>query len=114
MAITEKKVSETLRAIGIPVNNYGFTYIKAAMLLLAQDEDYLHNLCKGLYVEISKQYKTMPSRVERAIRHSIESIYMRGDIEKAAFLGTPDPNTGKLKNGEFLGMLYEHLKFSEE
>lgn len=44
MAITEKKVSETLRAIGIPVNNYGFTYIKAAMLLLAQDEDYLHNV----------------------------------------------------------------------
>lgn len=114
MAITEKKVSETLRAIGIPVNNYGFTYIKAAMLLLAQNENYLHNLHKGLYAEISKQYETKPSCVERAIRHSIENIYMRGDIEKAAFLGAPDPNTGKLKNGEFLGTLYEHLKFSEE
>lgn len=101
MAITEKKVSETLRAIGIPVNNYGFTYIKAAMLLLAQDEDYLHNLCKGLYVEISKQYKTMPSRVERAIRHSIESIYMRGDIEKPLFSVLPTRTLESLKTASF-------------
>ena len=45
---------------------------------------------------------------------ALGEAYMRGDIEKAAFLGAPDPNTGKLKNGEFLGTLYEHLKFSEE
>lgn len=113
MEITEKRISEKLRRLGVPANILGFAYIKTAVMLIADDESYLYNVSKSLYPTIAKQHNTTASRVERAIRHSIEKTYLDGDIEEIQKLGAANIRKGKFTNGEFLGALYECLKYDE-
>lgn len=48
----------------------GFEYLKEAIILVRQDRQYLYNITKMLYPEISKKCKAgSSSRVERCIRH---------------------------------------------
>ena len=112
--ITEKKVSEKLRRLGVPVSMFGFTYIKTSILLIAEDEDYLHSITKRLYPTIAKQYNTTTSRAERNIRHAIEKMYLDGDINEIESLGAASIRKGNMTNREFLGALYESLKFDDE
>ncbi len=113
MSITEKRISEKLRKLGMPANLYGFSYTKTAIELIAEDENHLHRITKTLYPTIAKQHNTTPCRVERAIRHAVEMMFLNGDLNELATLGVPKARDGKLTNGEFLGALYEYLKYEE-
>ena len=113
MAITEKRISEKLRHLGVPANIHGFSYIKTAIGLIASDEDYLHGITKNLYPTIAKKYNTTWQRVERSIRHAVERTFIDGDLEEIKTLGVVHYDSGKMTNGEFLGALYECLKYEE-
>ena len=56
MPITEKTVSETLRRMGMPVSGKGFNYIKTAVLMLDDDDNYINAMVHRLYPEIAKKY----------------------------------------------------------
>lgn len=112
--ITEKRVSEKLRSMGMPASLIGFGYTKTAMMLIAEDEGYLHNITKRLYPTIADKYNTTSTRAERAIRHAIEKTYLDGDIEEITeMLGVANYRKGKPTNSEFLGAFYEFLKYEE-
>jgi two-component system response regulator (stage 0 sporulation protein A) len=113
MKVTEKTVSQTLRNMGVAVNNYGFTYLKHAVLMVSEDESYLHSITKRLYPEIAKKCDTTPQRVERAIRHAVEMVFSYGN-PSIQELGLPHFSNGKMKNGEFIGAVCECLKYREE
>jgi two-component system response regulator (stage 0 sporulation protein A) len=69
---------------------------------------------KLLYPTIAKRYDTTPSRVERAIRHSIEVAWNRGQIDvlDAVFGYTINTRKGKPTNSEFIAMLSDKLRMS--
>ena len=113
MAITEKRISEKLRSLGVSVNNLGFAYIKTAIVIIASDEAYLHGITKNLYPTIAKKHNTTWQRVERAIRHAVERTFIDGDLEELKSLGVVHYDSGKMTNGKFLGALYECLKYEE-
>ena len=108
--IEEKKISETLLRLSVPANNYGFKYLKLAVMLADADENYLHSVMR-LYADVARQCGTTPQRAERAIRHAVEQAYMYGDIKIVEALGETDPDTGKLAAGRFIGALCEYLKY---
>lgn len=111
MSLTEKKISEKLRKLGMPVNIYGFTYTKTALELIAEDETFLNRLAttKGLYATIAEKHGSTKNRVERAIRHAKEIVFARADITELETLGA----SKEMTNGEFIGALYECLKYEE-
>lgn len=107
-------ITSILANIGFKYNIKGFNYIVEGVLYLINvDEVYASNLSvtKELYPYIAKIYKTMPSRVERAIRHSIECVYLEGDMSR---LGEIFPyhnrEKGKVTNSEFLFGLTSHIR----
>lgn len=112
--VTEKKISEELRTLGVPCSCKGFFYLKTAILMVQEDVSYLDQLTKRLYVDVAKKYDTTSSRVERAIRHVIERIYVVGNLKELSTLGLCDPLKGKMTNGQFIGALWERLKYEEE
>jgi two-component system response regulator (stage 0 sporulation protein A) len=100
--------------MGVPANIKGYRYLITAIELCIGDMDMLGSVTKLLYPTIAKRYDTTPSRVERAIRHSIEVAWNRGQIDvlDAVFGYTINTRKGKPTNSEFIAMLSDKLRMS--
>lgn len=114
----ESKVIAILKDLGIPMGNLGFGYIKEALLMISQNETDLKYITAsyGLYGAIAKKHGATPSRVERAMRHAIESMFLHCNSETLYkyFGNTPDLKSGKLTNKNFIATLAEELKMGSD
>ena len=111
---SEIRISQALHQMGVPANIKGYRYLITAIELCMSDMDMLGSVTKLLYPTIAKRYDTTPSRVERAIRHSIEVAWNRGQIDvlDAVFGYTINTRKGKPTNSEFIAMLSDKLRMS--
>lgn len=105
------KTRELLTRISMPASLLGYRYIQIAMKCINENNDLLYGeVVKKLYPQIAEEdgRNTIPTRVERAIRHSIEVVYERGDPKEIeAIFGYSAK--GKLTNAEFLAKMAEKL-----
>ena len=92
---------------GAAPNNVGFGYIVDAVELTIDEPKIIYELTKKLYPTIAKRNGTTSSRVERAIRHVIEQVYLKADLKRLDhFLGNiVDPEKGRPTNGAFIAAL---------
>lgn len=68
-------------SLGIPSKLIGCSYLTEAVRLARMDVSLIRNLSKGLYLEISRNMNTTPSRVERCIRNAISIAHQSGALE---------------------------------
>lgn len=101
----EIEVVNSLRVLLVSAHLRGYGFIKTAMNKLHEDPELQFNITKGLYAEVAEHHNTTPSRVERGIRHALETCYSDYLIQKKV-LGTGR----ELTNGEFLATLNEAIK----
>jgi two-component system response regulator (stage 0 sporulation protein A) len=108
----ESMVTNIIHQIGVPAHIKGYHYLRKAILLSIENEEYLHAITKQLYPEIAKSFNTTSSRVERAIRHSIEVAWDRGDVDVLnSYFGYTIHNTrGKPTNSEFIAMISDKMR----
>jgi two-component system response regulator (stage 0 sporulation protein A) len=97
-------LDEIMLGLGFRENLLGTQYLREAVALYASG--YVR-ITKEVYPEVAKLCGTIPTRVERAIRHSIETALMFCDPDyiKEIFGGTISPNKGKPTNSEFIARL---------
>lgn len=89
--------------IGIPNSLIGYMYTVDAISMVVLDRNAINSITLGIYGDLAARHNTSRSRVERAIRHLIETAYERGDTEKLEeYVGYPNAKSGKLANGEFI------------
>lgn len=69
--VNEKEVVDYLDSLGMKHSNLGFGYLIEA--ILGKLEGIYKNGTCNMYNEIGNKFNTTGSRVERAIRHSIEA-----------------------------------------
>ena len=109
----EGEISVLLSRMGISASIKGYHFIRKAVILALEDEEALVGITKGLYPDIAKAYKTSASKVERAIRHAIESAWKKNGpqiyFEVAGYLPSEKPT-----NGQFLSALSEYFRLHEE
>ena len=98
---------ELLLELGAPDHLVGHPYVVQAILLVIENNSYIHNITFGLYPQVALIFKSTPARVERAIRHLVEVTWTRGDLDVLSryFGNTISPDKGKPTNGEFLARL---------
>lgn len=108
-------IHEILLSIGIPPNLLGYMYLVEAMQMILLNPLYLHSITKGLYIDIARKYSTKPQRVERAIRHAINTAWLIGNIEyiEHIFKNCVNPNKGVPTNSLFLARLYFYISNME-
>lgn len=108
----ENRITTILHNLGIPAHIKGFTYLRCAITMTAEDPDMINYVTKALYPGVAKVYGTTTSRVERAIRHAIEVAWDRGDIEtlNRYFGYTISRQRGKPTNSEFIAMISDKLR----
>lgn len=112
--ITEKEVSKVLRTLGVSTMCKGYFYIKTSMLLISQNEEYLHCIIHGLYPAIAKIYNVHPRSVERCIRYVVDCLYYDERPEILQSITHLVSYKRKPSNGSFIGALYEYLKYEEK
>ncbi|MBR5137147.1 MAG: sporulation transcription factor Spo0A [Clostridia bacterium] len=108
----EIAVTKLMREIGIPAHIKGYQFIREAILLSIKDYDIINSITKQLYPAIANQYSTTPSRVERAIRHAIESTWNKGFVKSddKLFGYTLSTDRGKPTNAEFIAIAADKLR----
>lgn len=71
-----------LVSLGIPSKLIGCRYLTEGVRLARQDATLLRNLSRGLYLEISRNMNTTPSRIERSMRNAINVAYHSGGLDR--------------------------------
>lgn len=106
-----KTITSMLRNLGIPAHILGYTYLKDAIGFCLENKEAIRSVTKLLYPIVAKKNNTTPSRVERAIRHSIEVALNRGDVEviNNLFGYTVGSGKGKPTNSEFIALLTDEI-----
>lgn len=104
-------VTNIIHEIGVPAHIKGYHYIREAIIMAVNDMDVINAITKVLYPTVAKKFGTTASRVERAIRHAIETAWNRGDIDTLnRFFGYTVSNAkGKPTNSEFIAMIADKL-----
>ena len=99
-----KLIRRLLLEVGVPASLRGYRYSVTAIELLMQDPTMADGITKVLYPQTAKRHNSTPSRVERAIRHGVETAFSRGDLDVLyGFFGnTVGGLSGKPTNSEFL------------
>ncbi|MCL6548784.1 MAG: sporulation transcription factor Spo0A [Alicyclobacillus sp.] len=108
----EAAITKIIHEIGVPAHIKGYHYLREAIGIVYQDVEMLGSITKVLYPRIAERYKTTPSRVERAIRHSIEVAWGRGNMEaiRNVFGYTVSASKTKPTNSEFIAMIADKLR----
>lgn len=109
------RITQIMRDVGVPAHIKGYQYMRDAIMMAVKDREIISAVTKRLYPELAKNYKTTPSRVERAIRHAIEVAWNRGRVDTIndLFGYTINTRKGKPTNSEFIAMVADTLRLSE-
>ncbi len=107
----EVMVTEILHQIGVPAHIKGYQYLRTAIILSIKDRDIINHVTKELYPSVARLHNSTATRVERSIRHAIESAWDRGDVDvlNAYFGYTIHNQKGKPTNSEFIAMISDKM-----
>lgn len=109
-------VTDILRRLGVPADTKGRHYLKDAIVMACEDFDNPSCVTKSIYAKLADRYDTTASIVERAIRHTIEVAWGRGDIN--AFNEYFGYMTGMPKyrptNSEFILRIADSVRLREK
>lgn len=105
-------VTDVIHQIGIPAHIKGYHYIRKAIILSINNPQMLESITKILYPAIAKAFNTLPTRVERAIRHAIETAWNNIDADdlKSIFGYNVRIGKGKPTNSEFIALITDNLR----
>lgn len=98
------RAGKVMRELGVPEHLSGYLYLLEAILLTLREPDYLRHITGRLYPEVAKMHGSTDKRVERAMRHAIETAWCRCSLDAVAhyFGNTISPSRGKPVNSEFI------------
>lgn len=103
MKINDQKLENVLLDLGHPDHIKGTRYIRIGVLLYQPDI----SMTKEFYPAIAEIAETTASRVERAMRHSIATAWLRGntDAQQRYFGYTVNPARGVPTVGEYIARI---------
>lgn len=112
----EVEATNIIRKIGIPASLSGYEYLRYAITLTVDNRNMVTSITKKLYPEIAKKYSKTPSKVERAMRHAIETAFDRGDtaVLERYFGHSVSANKGKPTNSEFVALLADEIRLKRK
>lgn len=108
----ERRVVHHLEALGVPPHYKGRAYLKDAIAMVVQDAGLLSRVTKELYPRVAALHQTSSFKVERSIRHAIESTVQRGNLEgiHRLFADLMDERRTRPTNSAFIGRLAELVR----
>lgn len=103
-------ITQAIHDLGVPAHILGHLYLREAILFTIRDSNIA--ITKQLYPAVAQQFGATGARVERAIRHAIQSAWNRCDQQmmEQYFGRTISNRRGKPTNSEFISMIADRLR----
>lgn len=103
-------IANYLRVLGVPAHITGYWYLKECVDYWVEHYGQLIGLTTCVYPHVAKKFNTTPVRVERNLRHAIESAWDNGgvasiDAQHKIFGYTVNDAKGRPTNKEFIAMI---------
>ena len=106
-----KRTTHLLLQCGFQANQMGYRYLREAVLIACFEEEVVTSVTKLLYPEIAKRFKVNDKQVERAIRNSIETVWIKGNQEvlQEIFHDCYEKSTERPTNTEVIKVLRDKV-----
>lgn len=108
----ENKIDEIFFELGMPVHQLGYLYAKAAIRnCIEGNSSYYHMM--ELYKSVADSIGSTPTKVERCIRHSVESAWNNSipdSIVYKYFGNCISVDTGKPSNSQFVANIVNFIE----
>ena len=110
------RISNILKDLGISASLSGYLYLRDAIELCMDNPQALQRIHKLMYPELALKYKTTDSAIERAIRHAIETGWLKCDLDLVdnLFGSSLSASRGKPTNKEFIASVADYLTVVQE
>lgn len=107
----DQRIMEILLALGMPPHLKGYPYLREAVKMAIQDPTYIYNITKRLYPDIAEKFEVTTTKVELAIRHTIEVAWQRGKMVNAEqIFGCPVfTKNSRPTNGELIALIADKV-----
>lgn len=76
-----KRTTCLLLQCGFRANQMGYRYLREAVLIVCQEREAVTSVTKLLYPEIARRFQVNDKQVERAVRNTIETAWVKGNQE---------------------------------
>ncbi len=108
----EIRVTDIIRGMGMPAHLKGYHFLRSAILRTISSPDLIDSVTKQLYPLIASEYSSTASRVERAIRHAIDTAWERADQKHLdTFFGCPvNRYRDKPTNSELIALVADRIR----
>ncbi|MGK7377735.1 sporulation transcription factor Spo0A [Planococcus sp. 1R117A] len=115
-AALDELITSLIKEIGVPPHIKGYTYLKEAVSLVLKNPDILNKVTKELYPGIAKNLDSTPARVERSIRHAIEVVWNRNEIQHISklFGYSEEHLASKPTNSQFIAMVADSIRIESK
>lgn len=115
---TKVEISKILKKLGVSPDLLGFAYLRDGIEMVMNDETILHrSTTKILYPAVVLRYNTTPARVERAIRHAVETCGFKADdleLYDDIFGNVTSLHKKCPTNSQFIGCVANYLVLAQE
>lgn len=111
--LTFERVTKMLLEMGARPELLGYDYLREAVVSVVEKPERMRSITKGLYKDTAEKYRTTPSKVERAMRHSIEVMWSnrhKHPLFRRVFLTA---NEHKPTNGHFIATFADYVRVFE-
>lgn len=111
-SLVQNLTTSILMDIGIDPSLIGYDCLKEAVPMVYENREYLRKLTTMLYPEVAQRLNSTASRVERAIRHSIERAFSNTDFDvlRGYFGNVICTHSGKVTNATFIAVVVERIQ----
>ena len=102
--VNKEKLEKVMNELGHPTHQLGYDFLYVAVTIYTPHM----GITKELYPKVANACCSTPARVERAIRHNIETAWTRASLDDQLhyFGNTIDPHRGKPTNAEYIDRLW--------
>jgi len=107
-----KAITRILLRLGVPPNIKGFRYLRDAISDVIEDISLLSEITKRLYPNIARKNNDTASRVERDMRHAINTAWARAgrtELIVKLFGDSISKKTGKPTNGQLIAAIADYI-----
>lgn len=107
----EQQIADLFLMLGVPPHLKGYQYLKEAVRLAMKDRMIIYSITKRLYPAVAEKFGVTPTKVELAIRHTIEVMWNRGNLKDLGHtMGfRVGANIQKPTNGELIALIADKL-----
>lgn len=107
----QRIIVEALHAVGMPPQLLGYEYLRSAILAALKESSALHGITTYLYPLLAEGHNSTPQKIERSIRHAIESTWNRTSVESIhrLFGSGMSQQTTRPTNSEFIARMTDYV-----